>query len=115
MLTKLHPQKLAQTSPTSSVGIVPSRTKVMKLLLLLLQIFAIFEFALYRLTKVIGKKVLKKVKLSSCLTKHYAMKACGAVDVWTHVLLTSALLEVFGQLHASASLLQGKELTVLVG
>jgi hypothetical protein len=34
----------------------------------------------------------KKVKLSLCLIKHYAMKAYGGVDVYIHNLLTSALV-----------------------
>jgi hypothetical protein len=32
----------------------------------------------------------KKVKLSLCLIKHYAMKAYGGVDVWIHIFLNSA-------------------------
>jgi hypothetical protein len=31
------------------------------------------------------------VKLSLCLTKHYAMKAYGEVDVQSHIFFTSAL------------------------
>jgi hypothetical protein len=33
-----------------------------------------------------------KVRLPLCLTKHYAMKAYGGVDVYIHVFLTSALV-----------------------
>jgi hypothetical protein len=33
-----------------------------------------------------------KVKLSYYLTKHYAMKTYGGVDVWIHVFLASALV-----------------------
>jgi hypothetical protein len=36
--------------------------------------------------------VKDKVKLSLCLTKHYAMKTYGWVDVQIHVLLSSALV-----------------------
>jgi hypothetical protein len=32
------------------------------------------------------------VKLSLCLTKHYAIKTYGGVDVYIHILLTSALV-----------------------
>jgi hypothetical protein len=34
----------------------------------------------------------KKVKLSLCLIKHYAMKAYGGVDEQNHIFLTSALV-----------------------
>jgi hypothetical protein len=33
-----------------------------------------------------------KVKLSLCLTKYYAMKACGQVDLQIHIFLTSPLV-----------------------
>jgi hypothetical protein len=33
-----------------------------------------------------------KVTLSQCLTKHYAMKTYGGVDVYIHIFLTSALV-----------------------
>jgi hypothetical protein len=36
------------------------------------------------------------------------MKAYGAVDVYTHVFLTSALLEVNGKLHITAALSPGE-------
>jgi hypothetical protein len=42
-----------------------------------------------------------KVKLSLCLTKHYAMKAYGRMDVQIHYFLTSAL--VGGEFLASSS------------
>jgi hypothetical protein len=34
-----------------------------------------------------------KVNLSLCLTKHYATKAYGGVDVYIHVFVTSTLVE----------------------
>jgi hypothetical protein len=33
-----------------------------------------------------------KVKLSVCLTKHYAMMTYGGVDIWIPISLTSALV-----------------------
>jgi hypothetical protein len=51
--------------------------------------------------------------LSLCLIKHYAMKAYG--DVHIHIFLTSALVEVGGQLHAPAALPPAKEPPVPVG
>jgi hypothetical protein len=41
-----------------------------------------------------------KVKLSLCLTKHYAMKTSGGVDVKIHAFLTTALV---GEWSASRS------------
>jgi hypothetical protein len=35
---------------------------------------------------------IRKAKLSLCITKHYAMKTYGGVDIETHVFLTSALV-----------------------
>jgi hypothetical protein len=40
------------------------------------------------------------VKLSLCITKHYAMKAYGGVDVEIHIFLTSAV--VLGEWSASS-------------
>jgi hypothetical protein len=48
-------------------------------------------------------RVNKTVKLSLCLTKHYAIKMYGGVGVQIHVILTSAL-DGNGQLHAPAAL-----------
>jgi hypothetical protein len=54
--------------------------------------------------------------LSLCLTKHYDMKAYGAVDVYIHVFLTSELVgEVNDQVQAPAALPSGKELLVRIG
>jgi hypothetical protein len=36
---------------------------------------------------------LRKLKLSPCLTNHYAMKTYGEVDVQIHVFWTPALVE----------------------
>jgi hypothetical protein len=41
--------------------------------------------------------------------KHYALKTYEGVDIQIHIVLTSALVEVNGQLHAPATLLLGKE------
>jgi hypothetical protein len=46
----------------------------------------------------------KRVKLFLCLTKHYAMKAYGEVDVYIHAALTSPIVGGGGQLHAPAIL-----------
>jgi hypothetical protein len=65
-------QKLALTSPTSggrSVGIIRSRTKGQEVC-----------------------SIMKKIRLSSCLTNHYAMKAYWEVDVRIHVPLASTLV-----------------------
>jgi hypothetical protein len=35
---------------------------------------------------------MKKVKLSLCLIKHYAIKTYGGVDVKSHIFLTPALV-----------------------
>jgi hypothetical protein len=43
------------------------------------------------------------------------MKAYGKVDVYIHILLTSELLEVSGQLQAPAALPPGKEPPVPIG
>jgi hypothetical protein len=43
------------------------------------------------------------------------MKAYGGVDVESHILLTSALAGVSGQLHAKAALSPGKEPPVPMG
>jgi hypothetical protein len=43
-----------------------------------------------------NKRQKKNVKLSLCLTtvfKVYALKACGGVDVYMHIFLTSALVD----------------------
>jgi hypothetical protein len=47
----------------------------------------------------------KKVKLSLCSTKHYAMKTYGEVDIYIHVSLTFLLiLEFSGQCYSPAAL-----------
>jgi hypothetical protein len=38
------------------------------------------------------QRAMLRVKLSLCLTKHYATKTYGGVDVYIHVFLTSALV-----------------------
>jgi hypothetical protein len=55
-----------------------------------------------------------KLKLFLCLTNHHAMKTYGRVDVWIHILLTSALTGS-GQLHALAALPPEKEPPVPIG
>jgi hypothetical protein len=62
-------------------------------------------------TSFMGHIYLKEnlcVKLSLCLTKHYAMKAYGGVDIWIHIILTSALAGMSGQVHAPAALPPGE-------
>jgi hypothetical protein len=55
--------------------------------------------------------LVKKVKLPPCIiVRLYAMKACGGVDVYIHIFLTSALLEVSCQIHTPAA----KEPPVLI-
>jgi hypothetical protein len=46
--------------------------------------------------------------LPLCLTKQYVIKAYRGADVQIHIILTSALTEVSGQLHGTAALPPGK-------
>jgi hypothetical protein len=50
--------------------------------------------------------IKKKVKLSVLNTTHYAMKAYGGMDVWTHIFLTTALVGGEWSVSAPAALPQ---------
>jgi hypothetical protein len=52
---------------------------------------------------------MTEANFSLCVTKHYAMKAYGEVDAKINVFLTSALVELSGQLQTPAVSSSGKE------
>ena len=63
-----------------------------------------FHLKMYAFSHLHLIQVEVTIQLSSCLTMHHTMKACGGGEVWLHTFLNVHLIEVSGQLPASAPL-----------